>query len=406
MNQFPKADKLSGIHYAIRGPIHHEAIRLEKEGNEIIKLNIGDPAAFGFEAPEGILIDVVKNLPGSQGYCDSKGLYEARETILRYYQSKGLELLEIEDIYIGNGVSELIIMSMQALLNPGDEVLVPMPDYPLWTAAVELSGGAAVHYFCDEATDWFPDIQDIKKKLGPNTRAIVIVNPNNPTGAVYSREVLLEIIEVARQQQLIILADEIYEKILFDDAVHHHVATLAPDILTVTMSGLSKTYRVAGFRQGWMVIYGPKKLAKDYIAGLDLLSSMRLCANVPMQAAIQTALGAEESIKELILPGGRLLEQRNMAYKLLNEIPGISCIKQMGALYCFPKLDTRRFHLTDDAKLVLDFLRQEKVLLVHGTGFNWPYPDHFRIVTLASCWQLEQALGRLSKFLAGHSAAF
>jgi aspartate aminotransferase len=399
MERFPKSDKLEHVCYDIRGPVHKEALRLEEEGHKILKLNIGNPAPFGFEAPDEILVDVLRNLPSAQGYCDSKGLYSARKAIVQYYQSKDIRSVTVNDVYIGNGVSELITMAMQALLNDGDEVLIPMPDYPLWTAAATLAGGKAVHYLCDEQADWFPDVEDIKSKVTSRTKAIVVINPNNPTGAVYSKELLLEIVEVARQNNLIIFADEIYDKILYDGAVHHHIAALAPDLLTVTLNGLSKAYRVAGFRQGWMILNGPKKHAKGYIEGLDMLASMRLCANVPMQHAIQTALGGYQSINEFILPGGRLLEQRNKAYELLNQIPGISCTKPMGALYMFPKIDIKKFNMYDDEKMVFDLLAQEKVLLVHGRGFNWHSPDHFRIVTLPYVHQIEEALGKFARFL-------
>uniref|UniRef100_Q0I314 Glutamate-pyruvate aminotransferase AlaA n=1 Tax=Histophilus somni (strain 129Pt) TaxID=205914 RepID=Q0I314_HISS1 len=399
MRVFPKSDKLEHVCYDIRGPVHQEALRLEEEGKKILKLNIGNPAPFGFEAPDEILVDILRNLPAAQGYCDSKGLYSARKAIVQYYQSKNILSATVNDVYIGNGVSELITMSLQALLNDGDEVLIPMPDYPLWTAAATLAGGKAVHYLCDEQADWFPDVADIKSKVTSRTKAIVIINPNNPTGAVYSKELLLDIVEVARQNGLMIFADEIYDKILYDNAVHHHIAALAPDLLTVTFNGLSKSYRVAGFRQGWMILNGPKHQAKGYIEGLDMLASMRLCANHPMQHAIQTALGGYQSINEFILPGGRLLEQRNKAYELINQIPGLSCTKPMGALYMFPKIDTKKFNIYDDEKMVLDLLRQEKVLLVHGRGFNWQQPDHFRIVTLPYVNQIEDALGRLARFL-------
>lgn len=399
MERFPKSDKLEHVCYDIRGPVHKEALRLEEEGHKILKLNIGNPAPFGFEAPDEILVDVLRNLPSAQGYCDSKGLYSARKAIVQYYQSKDIRSVTVNDVYIGNGVSELITMAMQALLNDGDEVLIPMPDYPLWTAAATLAGGKAVHYLCDEQADWFPDVEDIKSKVTSRTKAIVVINPNNPTGAVYSKELLLEIVEVARQNNLIIFADEIYDKILYDGAVHHHIAALAPDLLTITFNGLSKAYRVAGFRQGWMILNGPKKHAKGYIEGLDMLASMRLCANVPMQHAIQTALGGYQSINEFILPGGRLLEQRNKAYELLNQIPGISCTKPMGALYMFPKIDIKKFNMYDDEKMVFDLLAQEKVLLVHGRGFNWHSPDHFRIVTLPYVHQIEEALGKFARFL-------
>ena len=402
MELFPKSDKLEHVCYDIRGPVHKEALRLEEEGHKILKLNIGNPAPFGFEAPDEVLIDVIRNLPTAQGYCDSKGIYSARKAIVQYYQSKGIQGATVNDVYIGNGASELITMSMQALLNDGDEVLVPMPDYPLWTAAVTLSGGKAVHYLCDEESDWFPSIEDIKSKVSSRTKAIVIINPNNPTGAVYSKEVLEQIVEVARQHNLIICADEIYDKILYDGAVHHHIAALAPDLLTITFNGLSKAYRVCGFRQGWMILNGPKNRAKGYIEGLDMLASMRLCANHPMQHAIQTALGGYQSINELILPGGRLLEQRDKAYELLNQIPGVSCVKPKGALYMFPKIDIKKFNIYDDEKMVLDLLAQEKVLLVHGRGFNWHSPDHVRIVTLPYVNQLEEAIGKFGRFLANY----
>ncbi|MEJ8677560.1 pyridoxal phosphate-dependent aminotransferase [Plesiomonas shigelloides] len=398
MHTLNKSTKLDNVCYDIRGPVLKEAKRLEEEGNKILKLNIGNPAPFGFEAPDEILVDVIRNLPTAQGYSDSKGLYSARKAIMQHYQKRNMMDATVEDIYIGNGVSELIVMAMQALLNNGDEILVPAPDYPLWTAAVSLSGGSAVHYMCDEEAGWFPDLDDIKRKITPRTKGIVIINPNNPTGAVYSKELLLEVVEIARQHNLVIFADEIYDKILYDHAVHHSIAALAPDLLTVTFNGLSKTYRVAGFRQGWMVLHGPKKHAKSYIEGLEMLASMRLCANVPMQHAIQTAIGGYQSINEFIHPGGRLYEQRNRAWELINQIPGISCVKPMGALYMFPKLDQKKFNIRNDQKMVLDLLLQEKVLLVQGTGFNWPHPDHFRIVTLPRVDELEMAIGKLGRF--------
>ncbi|MCK3654538.1 aminotransferase [Pasteurellaceae bacterium Macca] len=399
MQRFDKTDKLANVRYDIRGPVHKEANRLEEEGHKILKLNIGNPAPFGFDAPAEILVDVIRNLPTAQGYCDSKGLYSARKAIVQYYQLKGLLDLDVNDVYIGNGVSELITMSMQALLNDGDEILIPMPDYPLWTAAATLAGGKAVHYLCDEENEWFPDLADIKAKITPKTKAILVINPNNPTGSVYSRQVLLDIIDVAREHNLMLFADEIYDKILYDGAVHHHLATLAPDLLCVTYNGLSKAYRVAGFRQGWMVLSGPKQHAKGFIEGLEMLASMRLCANTPMQHAIQTALGGYQSINEFILPGGRLLEQRNKAYELLTQIPGISCVKPKGAMYLFPKIDTEMYGITDDQQFVYDLLQQEKVLLVQGSGFNWHKPDHFRVVSLPYVHQLEEAIGRLAKFL-------
>lgn len=397
------SSKLDNVCYDIRGPILKHAKRMEEEGQKILKLNIGNPAPFGFDAPDEILVDVIRNLPTSQGYCDSKGIYSARKAVVQHYQKLGLRELEVEDVYIGNGASELIVMSMQALLNNGDEILIPAPDYPLWTAAASLAGGNPVHYICDESSDWYPDLDDIKSKITPQTRGIVLINPNNPTGAVYSRDFLLEVVEIARQHNLIIFADEIYDKVLYDGAIHTSIATLADDVLMATFNGLSKAYRVCGFRGGWMFLTGPKHLAKGYIDGLDMLASMRLCANVPMQHAIQTALGGYQSINELILPGGRLLEQRNRAYELLTQIPGITCVKPKGAMYLFPKIDVKKFNIKDDAKFVLDFLVQEKVLLVQGTGFNWKQPDHFRIVTLPHVEDLEMAIGRLERFLTTYS---
>ncbi|MCD9465260.1 pyridoxal phosphate-dependent aminotransferase [Photobacterium phosphoreum] len=399
MQNFGMSSKLNNVCYDIRGPVLKHAKRMEEEGQKILKLNIGNPAPFGFDAPDEILVDVIRNLPTSQGYCDSKGIYSARKAVVQHYQKCGLLDIDVEDVFIGNGVSELIVMAMQALLNHKDEILVPSPDYPLWTAAVSLSGGTAVHYTCDEQSDWYPDLEDIKKKIGPHTRGIVLINPNNPTGAVYSREFLLEIVEIARQHNLIIFADEIYDKILYDGAKHTSIAPLAPDVFCITFNGLSKSYRVCGFRAGWMVLSGAKYKAKGYIEGLEMLSSMRLCANVPMQHAIQTALGGYQSINELILPGGRLLEQRDKAYDLLTQIPGVSCVKPKGALYLFPKLDQKKFNIIDDQRFAMDFLLQEKVLVVHGTGFNWKQPDHFRIVTLPRVDDLEQAMTRLERFL-------
>ena len=397
-----KSHKLDDVCYDIRGPVHKEARRLEDEGHRIIKLNIGNPAPFGFEAPEEIIKDVILNMPQSQGYCDSKGLFSARKAVMQYYQQKGMRKVDIDDIYIGNGASELIVMAMQALLNNGDEMLVPSPDYPLWTAAVTLSGGHAVHYRCDEGADWHPDLDDIRARITPRTRGLVLINPNNPTGAVYGSEFQLELIEIARQHNLIIFADEIYDKILYDDISHTSVCTQCDDVMVVTFNGLSKAYRACGFRQGWMVITGPKGRAKGYIEGLEMLASMRLCANVPMQHAIQTALGGYQSINELILPGGRLRRQRDKAWELLNEIPGVSCVKPKGALYMFPRLDPKVYDIRDDQKMVFDLLQQEKLLLVQGTGFNWPAPDHFRLVFLPREEELEDAIGRLARFLKGY----
>ena len=400
--QVSKSNKLANVCYDIRGPVLKHAKRLEDEGHRILKLNIGNPAPFGFEAPEEILQDVIRNLPISQGYSDSKGLFSARKAVMQYCQQKNIDGVTIEDIYLGNGVSELIVMALQALLNNGDEVLIPAPDYPLWTAATSLAGGKAVHYLCDEQSDWYPDIADIKAKITRNTRAILLINPNNPTGAVYPKEVLEEIIEVARQHNLVIFSDEIYDKILYDGAQHISTASLAPDVLCLTFNGLSKSYRVAGFRSGWVIISGPKHKAKSYIEGLDILANMRLCANVPAQHAIQTALGGYQSINDLVLPHGRLYEQRNRTWELLNAIPGVSCVKPMGALYAFPKIDPKVCPIHNDEKFVLDLLLQEKLLIVQGTAFNWPWPDHFRVVTLPRVDDLELAIGRIGNFLKGY----
>jgi alanine-synthesizing transaminase len=397
-----KSDKLKDVCYDIRGPVLKAANAMEEQGHRIIKLNIGNPAPFGFEAPQEILSDVISNLPNAVGYCDSKGLFAARKAIVHYYQTKGLLNVDVNDIYIGNGVSELIVMAMQALLNNGDEMLVPAPDYPLWTAAVTLSGGTPVHYLCDEDQGWFPDLADMESKITANTRGIVVINPNNPTGAVYSKEVLDGIVALARKHDLIIFADEIYDKILYDEAQHTSIATLAPDLLCVTFNGLSKSYRVAGFRSGWLMVSGNKRIAKDYIEGLDMLASMRLCANVQAQFAIQTALGGYQSINDLIRPGGRLYEQRELAHKMLTAIPGVTCVKPAGALYLFPKLDPDMYPIENDQAFILEFLQAEKVLLVQGTGFNWPKPDHFRVVFLPHREELVEAINRLARFLDGY----
>ena len=399
MKLFEQSSKLNNVCYDIRGPVLKEAKRLEEEGHRVLKLNIGNPAPFGFEAPDDILKDVIRNLPTAQGYCDSKGIYSARVAIMQYYQQKGIRGVDIEDIYVGNGVSELIVMAMQGLLNAGDEVLVPSPDYPLWTAAVALSGGTPVHYVCDEEDDWNPSIADIRSKITDKTKAIVLINPNNPTGAVYSDVVLQQMAQIAQEHELILFSDEIYDKVLYDGATHKPTASFNSDILTVTFGGLSKNYRIAGFRAGWMMLSGAKHLAESYIEGLDMLASMRLCANVPCQYAIQTALGGYQSINELIVGGGRLYEQTMFAWQRVNEIDGISCVKPKGAMYLFPKIDTEKFNIKDDQKFILDFLRQEKILMVHGSGFNWKKPDHFRIVTLPHIEQLEIALDKLDKFL-------
>ncbi|AKX43786.1 aminotransferase [Thiopseudomonas alkaliphila] len=397
--QYSKSNKLANVCYDIRGPVLKHAKRLEDEGHRILKLNIGNPAPFGFEAPEEILQDVIRNLPTAQGYSDSKGLFSARKAVMQYYQQKGMPSVGIEDIYLGNGVSELIVMTLQALVNNGDEILLPAPDYPLWTAATSLAGGTPVHYLCDEQAGWFPDIADIKAKITPNTKGIVLINPNNPTGAVYSKELLEQIVELARQHNLVIFSDEIYDKILYDEAQHISTASLAPDVLCLTFNGLSKSYRVAGFRSGWVVVTGPKHNARSYIEGLDILANMRLCANVPAQHAIQTALGGYQSINDLVLPQGRLLEQRNRTWELLNDIPGVSCVKPMGALYAFPRIDPKVCPIYNDEKFALDLLLSEKLLIVQGTAFNWPNPDHFRVVTLPRVDDLEQAIKRIGNFL-------
>ena len=394
-----KSNKLLNVCYDIRGPVMQKSKQMEDEGHRIIKLNIGNPAPFGFNAPDEIIQDVIRNLPESSGYCDSKGLFSARKAIMHYTQQKHIAGVTIEDIYIGNGVSELIVMAMQALLNNGDEVLVPAPDYPLWTAAVSLAGGNARHYICDEGAGWMPDIDDIKAKITPNTRAIVIINPNNPTGAVYPDEVLKDILQLARQHQLIVYADEIYDKILYDGRTHTALASLAEDVLCITFGGLSKNYRACGYRAGWMIVSGEKKHAQDYIEGLNMLASMRLCANVPAQHAIQTALGGYQSIDDLVLPTGRLCRQRDLAWQLLTDIPGVSCVKPEGALYLFPKLDQKLYPIADDQQFILELLLEEKVLLVQGSGFNWPTPDHFRVVFLPNTDDLTEAIGRIARFL-------
>ncbi|TEU27372.1 pyridoxal phosphate-dependent aminotransferase [Alkanindiges illinoisensis] len=395
-----KSAKLENVCYDIRGPILRAAVEMEEQGHKIIKLNIGNPAPFGFEAPQEIINDVAINLPNAIGYSDSKGIFPARKAVFQYYQQKGLFNVDVNDIYIGNGVSELIVMAMQGLLDNGDEMLVPMPDYPLWTAAVNLSGGQAIHYKCDEQNGWYPDIADIESKITANTRGIVVINPNNPTGAVYPRHILEQIVALARKHDLIIFADEIYDKIVYDGIEHIPMSTLASDVLCITFNGLSKSYRIAGFRSGWMMVSGDKSRAKDYIEGLDMLASMRLCANVQAQYAIQTALGGYQTINDLVKPGGRLYEQRNIAWEMLNEIPGVSCVKPEGALYCFPRLDPNMYPIEDDEAFMLNFLRAEKVLLVQGTGFNWPTPDHFRVVFLPAEGELREAIKRLDRYLA------
>ncbi|TFH73114.1 pyridoxal phosphate-dependent aminotransferase [Gammaproteobacteria bacterium LSUCC0112] len=399
MKKIRQSDKLAKVCYDIRGPVLEEAKRLEEEGNRILKLNIGNPAAFGFEAPDEIIQDVIRNLSNAQGYSDSKGLFSARKAIMQECQQLGIDGVDIDDIYLGNGVSELIVMAMQALLNNGDEVLVPAPDYPLWTAAVSLGGGTPVHYVCDEAADWFPDIKDIESKITSKTRAIVIINPNNPTGAVYSQDLLLDIIRLARKHGLIVFSDEIYSKILYEDAVHTPIASLCDDLIIVTFNGLSKSYRLAGFRSGWMILSGAKEKAGNYIEGLEILSNMRLCANVPAQFAVQTALGGYQSINELILPGGRLREQRDVAWNMLTQIPGVSCVKPKGAIYMFPKLDPQMYPIADDQRFIQDLLEREKILLVQGSAFNVSDTQHLRVVFLPTVDVLQQAIGKIERFL-------
>lgn len=403
MNPIKKSDKLNGVCYDIRGPVLEHAYRLEEEGHRILKLNIGNPAPFGFAAPDEIIQDVIYNLPNAEGYTASKGLFAARKAIMQECQRIQVPGVEIEDIFLGNGASELIVMAMQALLNNGDEILVPAPDYPLWTAAVNLAGGKARHYLCDEQSDWFPDLADIESKITDKTRGIVVINPNNPTGSVYSQAVLEAIVELARRHNLIIFADEIYSKILYDDAEFIPMGRLAQDVLCVTFNGLSKAYRLAGFRSGWMVISGAKHRARNYIEGLEMLASMRLCANVPAMYAVQTALGGYQSINELIVPGGRLRDQRDAAMNALADIPGVSCVKPRGAMYLFPKIDLDMYKIKDDQQMVLDFLIQEKVLLVQGTAFNWPNRDHFRIVFLPREDDLTKAIHRFGDFLSRYS---
>lgn len=394
-----KSSKLDNVLYDIRGPVLEEAKRLEDEGFQVLKLNTGNPAPFGLFAPDEIIHDMMVNLSTTQGYCDSKGLFSARKAIMQYCQQKAIKNVGIEDIFVGNGASEVIVMAMQALLDNSDEILVPSPDYPLWTAAVNLSGGKPVHYVCDEQSNWFPDIEDIKKKVNENTKGIVLINPNNPTGALYPKELLLEILEVARINNLIVFSDEIYDKILYDGAEHVSTASLADDLLFITFNGLSKSYRIAGFRVGWMIVSGNKNIAKDYIEGLTMLASMRLCSNVPGQSIIQTALGGYQSIYDLTKPGGRLREQRDICYKMINEIDGLSCTKPSGAFYLFPKIDIKKFNVTSDERFVLDLLKSKKILMVHGTGFNWQQPDHFRVVFLPRADELRDAMEKIKMFL-------
>ena len=399
MKPILKSNKLANVCYDIRGPVLQQAKRMEDEGHKIIKLNIGNLGPFGFDSPEEIQLDMIRNLPNAAGYCDSKGIFAARKAIMHYTQQKHIKGITLEDIYIGNGASELIVMAMNALLNSGDEVLVPAPDYPLWTAAVSLSGGTPRHYLCDEANGWQPDLDDIRSKITPNTRAIVVINPNNPTGALYPESTLLEIIAIARQHGLIVYSDEIYDKVLYDGETHTSMASLSEDVMTVTFNGLSKSYRSCGYRAGWMVVSGDLRDARDYIEGLDMLASMRLCANVPAQYGIQTALGGYQSIDDLVAPTGRLCRQRDLAYELITAIPGVSCVKPKAALYMFPKLDPKVYPIVNDQEFIAELLREERVLLVQGSGFNWPHPDHFRVVFLPHEDELREAIGRLARFL-------
>ena len=399
MREFRKSNKLADVCYDIRGPVLDKARQMEEDGQRIIKLNIGNLAPFGFEPPDEIVQDMIHNLPGAAGYTDSKGLFAPRKPIVHYTQQKGISGVGIDDVFIGNGASELITMSMNALLNNGDEVLIPAPDYPLYTAAVSLSGGRPVHYMCDEASDWYPDLDDIRAKVTPNTKAIVVINPNNPTGALYPRALLLELVEIARRHELIVFADEIYDKMLYDGNEHTSIASLADDVLFITFNGLSKNYRACGYRSGWMVVSGDKRDAGDYMEGLSMLASMRLCANTPGQLAIQTALGGYQSIRDLIAPGGRLTRQRDLAYTLLSQIPGVSVVKPKAALYMFPRLDPEVYPIADDQRFAYELLAEEKVLIVQGTGFNWPRPDHFRLVFLPNADDLTEAIGRIARFL-------
>jgi alanine-synthesizing transaminase len=402
MKPILKSKKLANVCYDIRGPVLQKAKQMEDEGHKIIKLNIGNLASFGFDAPEEIQLDMIRNLPNAAGYSDSKGIFAARKAIMHYTQQKHIKGVTLEDIYLGNGVSELIVMAMNALLNEGDEVLVPAPDYPLWTAAVSLSSGTPRHYLCDEAAGWLPDMADIRSKITPNTRAIVIINPNNPTGALYPDSVLLEIVAIAREHGLIIYADEVYDKVLYDGATHTAIASLSEDVLTITFNGLSKNYRSCGYRAGWMVVSGDKREAGDYIEGLTMLASMRLCANVPGQYAIQTALGGYQSIDDLVAEGGRMRRQRDLAHELITAIPGVTCVKPKATLYMFPRLDPKIYPIGDDQDFIAELLDEERVLLVQGTGFNWPTPDHFRLVFLPHEDDLREAIGRIARFLEGY----
>ncbi|MGP9021439.1 pyridoxal phosphate-dependent aminotransferase [Streptomyces sp. BR1] len=400
--EFRQSSKLNEVCYEIRGPVIEHANALEEAGHSVLRLNTGNPALFGFEAPEEIVQDMIRMLPQAHGYTDSRGILSARRAVVQRYQAMGLPDVTVDDVFLGNGVSELISMAVQALLEDGDEVLIPAPDYPLWTAVTTLAGGRPVHYLCDESAEWYPDLDDMAAKITDRTKAVVIINPNNPTGAVYPKEIIEGILDLARRHHLMVLADEIYDQIVYDDAVAHTAAALAPDLVVLTFSGLSKTYRVAGFRSGWMVVTGPRQHAKNYLEGLTMLASMRLCPNAPAQYAIQAALGGRQSIRELTAPGGRLREQRDRAWEKLNEIPGVTCVKPKGALYAFPRIDPKVHPIEDDEKFVLDLLLREKIQVVQGTGFNWPRPDHFRILTLPHADDLDAAISRIGRFLSGY----
>ena len=402
MRKFNKSSKLDHVLYDVRGPVVEEAARMEDEGTQVLKLNIGNPAPFGFRAPDEVIYDMRRQLTECEGYSDSKGLFSARKAIMQYAQLKNIPNVTMDGIYTGNGVSELINLSLSALLNSGDEVLIPSPDYPLWTACVTLAGGTAVHYLCDEQSEWYPDIADIRSKITSRTKAIVIINPNNPTGALYPKEVLQQIVQVAREHQLMIFSDEIYDRLVMDGLEHISIASLAPDLFCVTFSGLSKSHMIAGYRVGWMILSGNKRIARDYIQGINMLANMRLCSNVPAQSIVQTALGGYQSVKNYIVPGGRIYEQREYVYKALNDIPGISAVKPKAAFYIFPKIDVKKFGIVDDVQFALDLLREKKILLINGRGFNWSEPDHFRVVYLPRVEVLEDAMEKLADFLAGY----
>ena len=402
MRKFKKSSKLDHVCYDVRGPVLDEANRMQADGIDVLKLNIGNPAPFGFSAPDEVITDMISTLRSAQGYSDSHGIFAARKAIMQYAQTKNIPNVSMEHIYTGNGVSELINLVTQGLIDNGDEILVPSPDYPLWTGCVTLAGGKAVHYICDEQSEWYPDIEDMRSKITDKTKAIVIINPNNPTGAVYPKEVLEQIVELAREHELMIFSDEIYDRLVMDGIEHTSIASLAPDLFCITLNGLSKSHMIAGFRCGWMILSGAKEKAKDYIEGLNMLSNMRLCSNVPAQCIVQTALGGHQSVKNYLVPGGRIYEQREFIYNAINDIPGLSAVKPKAAFYIFPKMDTKKFNILDDEKFVLDLLKEKKVLLTHGRGFNWAEPDHFRIVYLPNIEQLKDATGKIADFLSGY----